>query len=417
MDLKILTSAVMEIAEDRGISQEKVVKIIADAIASAYKKEYGQKRQKIIAKLNPKTGDVKFWQIRQVVTKDMILSEEELGQESDKEKIRFNPERHIMLEDAKKIDSKIKKEDELKIPLKAKEDFGRIATQTAKQVILQKIKEAEREEILKEYKSKEGEIVSGIVQRIEPESIFFDIGKTSGILPKSEQIPGEFYRPGQRLKLYIIKVEESAKGPVIFLSRAYPKLISKLFELEAPEVSSKQVLIKSIAREPGSRTKLAVTTNEEGVDPIGSMVGQRGTRILAVINELGGEKIDIIEWSDKSEEYIINSLSPAKVAEVKIMPKNKAVALVPEDQLSLAIGKNGQNVRLAAKLTGWKIDVRSLEQAQEEEPAPEVVSTKEKEKKKTKKTVSTKDSAKKKEKKVKKKKKVKDENDNKIDKT
>jgi len=415
MDLKILTSAVMEIAEDRGIPQEKVIKIIADAIASAYKKEYGQKRQKIIAQLNSKTGDVKFWQVKQVVTKDMILSEEELGPEADKEKIRFNPERHIMLEDAKKIDSKIKKEDELKIPLKAKEDFGRIATQTAKQVILQKIKEAEREEILKEYKSKEGEIVSGIVQRIEPESIFFDIGKTSGILPKSEQIPGEFYRPGQRLKLYIIKVEESAKGPVIFLSRAYPKLISKLFELEAPEVSSKQVLIKSIAREPGSRTKLAVTTNEEGVDPIGSMVGQRGTRILAVINELGGEKIDIIEWSDKPEEYIINSLSPSKVAEVKIMPKNKAVALVPEDQLSLAIGKNGQNVRLAAKLTGWKIDVRSLEQAQEEEPAPAVASIKKEKKKKTKETVSTKDSAKKKEGKVKKK--VKDERDNKIDKT
>ncbi|GAI22514.1 unnamed protein product, partial [marine sediment metagenome] len=285
----------------------------------------------------------------------------------------------------------------------------------SKTSILQKIKEAEREEILKEYKSKEGEIVSGIVQRIEQESIFFDIGKTSGILPKSEQIPGEFYRPGQRLKLYIIKVEESAKGPVIFLSRAYPKLISKLFELEAPEVSSKQVLIKSIAREPGSRTKLAVTTDEEGVDPIGSMVGQRGTRILAVINELGGEKIDIIEWSDKSEEYIINSLSPAKVAEVKIMPKNKAVALVPEDQLSLAIGKNGQNVRLAAKLTGWKIDVRSLEQTQEEEQAPAVAPTKEKEKKKTKKTVSIKDSVKKKEKKVKKK--VKDKSDNKIDKT
>jgi len=374
VDLKTLTSAVMEIAEDRGIPQEKVIKIIADAIASAYKKEYGKKRQKIIAKLNPKTGEVKFWQVKQVVTEDMILLEEEKPASAKatagEEKIRFNPERHIMLEEAKKIDSKIKKEDELKIPLKTKEDFGRIATQTAKQVILQKIKEAEREEILKEYKSKEGEIVSGIVQRVEPESIFFDIGKTSGILPKSEQIPGEFYRPGQRLKLYILKVEESAKGPVIFLSRAYPKLISKLFELEAPEVSAKQVIIKSIAREPGSRTKIAVATNEEGVDPIGSMVGQRGTRVLAVINELGGEKIDIIEWSDKVEEYISNSLSPAKVAEVKIMPKNKAVALVPEDQLSLAIGKKGQNVRLAAKLTGWKIDVRSLEQAKkEEEPA------------------------------------------------
>jgi len=379
MDLKILTSAVLEIAEERGISQERVIKIIAEAIASAYKKEYGKKRQKIIAKLNPKTGDVKFWQIKQVVNQDMILSEQEIEEAREKGKptfdennteeikIHFNPERHIMVEDAKKINSKIKLNEELEIPLETKEEFGRIATQTAKQVILQKIKEAEREEILKEYKSKEGEIVSGIIQRIEPELIYLDIGKTSGILPKAEQIPKEFYRPGQRLKTYILKVEESAKGPVIYLSRIYPKLISRLFELEAPEVSAKQVIIKSIAREPGSRTKMAVTATEEGIDPIGSMVGQRGTRILAVINELGGEKIDIIEWSEKPEQYIINALSPAKIAEVKIMPKSKAIALVPDDQLSLAIGKNGQNVRLAAKLTGWKIDVRSLNQSSETE--------------------------------------------------
>ena len=361
MDLKILTSAVLEIAEERGISQERVIKIIAEAIASAYKKEYGKKRQKIIAKLNSKTGDVKFWQIKQVVNQDMILSEEEIEKAREKgkstlnennteeTKIHFNPERHILIEDAKKVNPKIKLDDELEIPLESKEEFGRIATQTAKQVILQKIKEAEREGILNEYKSKEGEIVSGIIQRIEPELIYLDIGKTSGILPKTEQIPKEFYRPGQRLKVYILKVEESAKGPVIYLSRIYPKLITKLFELEAPEVSAKQVIIKSIAREPGSRTKMAVTATEDGIDPIGSMVGQRGTRILAVINELGGEKIDIIEWSEKPEQYIINSLSPAKIAEVKIMPKSKAIAFVPDDQLSLAIGKNGQNVRLAAK--------------------------------------------------------------------
>ena len=367
----------MEIAEERGIPQERVIKIIAEAIASAYKKEYGKKRQKIIAKLNSKTGDVKFWQVKQVVSQDMILSEQEIEDLKEKGKpvfdensteeikIHFNPERHIMIEEAKEIDSKIKLNDELEIPLEQKEEFGRIATQTAKQVILQKIKEAEREEVLKEYKSKEGEIISGIIQRIEPESIYLDIGKTSGVLPKTEQIPKEFYRPGQRLKAYILKVEESAKGPVIYLSRIYPKLISKLFELEAPEVSAKQVVIKSIAREPGSRTKMAVTATEDGIDPIGSMVGQRGTRILAVINELGGEKIDIIEWSEKPEQYITNSLSPAKIAEVKIMPKSKAIALVPDDQLSLAIGKNGQNVRLAAKLTGWKIDVRSLSQADE----------------------------------------------------
>jgi len=412
MDLKILTSAIMEIAEERGISQEKVIKIIAEAIASAYKKEYGKKRQKITAKLNSKTGDVKFWQVKQVVNQDMILSEEEIEEarekgrpvfdenNTDEIKLHFNPERHIMIEDAKKIDPEIKLNDELEIPLETKEEFGRIATQTAKQVILQKIKEAEREEILKEYKSKEGEIVSGIIQRIEPESIYLDIGKTSGILPRTEQIPKEFYRPGQRLKVYILKVEESAKGPVIYLSRIYPKLISKLFELEAPEVSAKQVLIKSIAREPGSRTKMAVTATEEGIDPIGSMVGQRGTRILAVINELGGEKIDIIEWSEKPEEYIANSLSPAKIAEVKIMPKSKAIALVPDDQLSLAIGKNGQNVRLAAKLTGWKIDVRSLNQADEIEEELKQDAQKE-EKEKPKKKTKTKKSKEKKPKKEK----------------
>jgi N utilization substance protein A len=226
---------------------------------------------------------------------------------------------------------------------------------------MQKIREAERESIYEEYKSKEGEIISGIVQRLEPRMVFLDIGKTLGILPKEEQVPGEFYRPGQRLKVYVLKIEQSPKGPVIFLSRAYPKLISKLFELEVPEVSSGQVQIKSIAREPGFRSKIAVAASQEGIDPIGAMVGQKGTRVMAVINELGGEKIDIIEYSEKPEEYIANSLSPAKVLEVKIMPKNKALVLVPEDQLSLAIGKDGQNVRLAAKLTGWKIDVRSSE--------------------------------------------------------
>ena len=421
MDLKILTSAVLEIAEERGISQERVIKIIAEAIASAYKKEYGEKRQKIIAKLNSKTGDVKFWQIKQVVNQDMILSEEEIEEAREKgkptfdennaeeTKIHFNPERHIMIEDAKKINPKIKLDDELEIPLESKEEFGRIATQTAKQVILQKIKEAEREGILNEYKSKEGEIVSGIIQRIEPELIYLDIGKTSGILPKTEQIPKEFYRPGQRLKVYILKVEESAKGPVIYLSRIYPKLISKLFELEAPEVSAKQVIIKSIAREPGSRTKMAVTATEDGIDPIGSMVGQRGTRILAVINELGGEKIDIIEWAEKPEQYIINSLSPAKIAEVKIMPKSKAIAFVPDDQLSLAIGKNGQNVRLAAKLTGWKIDVRSLSQANEIEEEQEEIKqdTKEVKKAKPKKKTIKKEEKSNKEKKTKKTKTVK----------
>jgi len=386
-EIKSFASALSQIAEEKGIAQEKVVEVIEQALAAAYKKDYGKKGQIIKAKLSPKTGEVKFWQIKIIVSDEMIYSEEELEEfkekaekekksaeaeeEKDEGKVRFNPEKHIMLEEAKKINSKIKVGDELEIPLKKQGDYGRIAAQTAKQVILQKIKEAERESILEEYESKKGEIISGLVQRIEPRAVFFDVGKTVGILPKEEQISGEFYRPNQRFRLYILNVESTSKGPQIILSRAYPKMVSKLFELEVPEISAGQVSIKSIAREAGSRSKIAVLSDSEGMDPIGAMVGQRGTRVSAVINELGGEKIDIIEYSDESEKYIANSLSPAKVLEVKIMPKNKALVLVPEDQLSLAIGKDGQNVRLAAKLTGWKIDVRSPETEKAEEEKEE----------------------------------------------
>lgn len=376
MNLKILTSAVLEVAEERGIPQEKIFEVIEEAVASAYKKEYGKKKQKIVAKLTPGTGKMQFWQMKQVVTEDMLLSEDEIGEIKERkeageeiketEKIRFSPDRHILLEEAKKVDKTAKAEQEIKIALDPKESFGRIAAQTAKQVILQKIKEVEKEETFKEYKDKEGEVVSGIVQRIEPTAIFLDIGRTSGILPKKEQVVGEQYRPGQRLKLYVIATEQSSKGPQVVLSRIYPKLISKLFELEVPEINSGQVEIKSIAREAGSRSKIAVAGLEDGIDPIGALVGQRGTRILAVINEINGEKIDVIEWAENPEKFISNSLSPAKVLEVKILPKNKAQAIIPDDQLSLAIGKEGQNVRLAAKLTGWKIDVRSVEQVEQE---------------------------------------------------
>ena len=371
-------SAISQIAEERGISAEKVIETIEMAIAAAYKKEYGKKGQIIKCKLSPQTGEAKFWQVFQVVDELMIYSEEELEKAKERKeglppetealdgakKVRFNSEKHIMVQEAKKIKSEIKAGEELETPLKEEKDFGRIAAQTAKQVILQRIKETERETILEEYKTKEGEIVSGIVQRVEGRNIFLDVGKTIGVLTREEQVQGEFYRPGQRLKVYILKVESTQKGPVIFLSRAYPKLISKLFELEAPEIAAGNVVIRSIAREAGSRTKIAVESKMEGVDPIGSAVGQRGTRVQAVINELGGEKIDIIEYSEDPEKYIANSLSPAKVLEVKRLPKNKALVVVPEDQLSLAIGKEGQNVRLAAKLTGWKIDVRGPEAAE-----------------------------------------------------
>jgi len=717
MDIKNFASAIAQIAEEKGISAEKVLETIEMAIAAAYKKDYGKKGQIIKAKLDSESGDVKFWQVKLAVAKSMIYSEEELKKLAEKaaisqrpvsvenefseeeikgeKKVRFNPEKHIMLEDAKKIKPKIKAGEEFETPLEPQKDYGRIAAQTAKQVILQRIREAEKESIFSEYKSKEGEIISGIVQRIEGRNVFLDIGKTLGVLPREEQVMGEFYRPGQRLKAYVLKVDETPKGPIIFLSRAYPKLISKLFELEVPEISSGQVQIKSIAREAGSRSKIAVATEADEVDPIGSCfpgrtlilmedfsykpivqlskgevvfthlgnreiisktfkriwngttlkfevfgihqnlevtkehpllftlgydqkkefkeasrikkgylaiptlenvvfdktiyhfekekdflwvlgiylaegsldraevnftlskqekdkalkikdimekyggkvyiresncrpsvldiklfgeywrkifkelggeycdrkkinsrlmflspklqleifkgwkdgdgyfdkkrnrtiivttsenllwqmyhillrnkiranmqkrkdregrkdayqleiannktrdyrgffrgdyyfsrirkiergpcssgrqvynlevgddnsyiaysvaahncVGQKGTRVMAVINELGGEKIDIIEYSPEPERYIANALSPAKVLEVKILPKNKAQAVVPEDQLSLAIGKDGQNVRLAAKLTGWKIDVKGPEEEKKQE--------------------------------------------------
>lgn len=376
MDIKLFQRAMAQIAETRGISPEVIIETIESAIATAYKKDYGQKGQKIKAKFNPVSGDVKFWQVKLVVDETMLYTEEEIEElkaqkvtiyedfdkkegEEEIKKVVFNPEKHIMLADAQAKDAKINLGEELEIPLVTKQDYGRIAAQTAKQVILQKIREAEKQTIANEYKSKEGEIISGVVQRVEGNTILIDIGKTLGILNREEQIPGEFYRQGQRIKIYILKVEDGPKGSVVLLSRAYPKLVSRLFELEVPEISSGIVVIKSIAREPGYRTKMAVASTEERIDPIGSCVGQRGTRIMAVINELGGEKIDVILWQSDPEKFIANALSPAKVSGVKILANNSATVFVAEDQLSLAIGRDGRNVRLAANLTGWKIDVKA----------------------------------------------------------
>ena len=390
MDMQNFLSAISQLAEEKGIQHEKVLETVEHALASAYKKEYGKKGQIIKAKINSKTGETEFWREKLVVDDTMVyipkaeegeeeikvkkaylpkedeLNNEDLGEsEIGARRVRYNPERHVLVEELE--DSKLKPGEEMIISLENKQGFGRIAAQTAKQVVLQKIREAEKENILEEYKSKEGEIVSGIVQRIEGSNIYFDIGKSLGILPKEEQIRGEFYKEGQRLKLYVLKVDTTPKGPIIILSRAYPKLISKLFELEVPEIGSGQVEIKSIAREPGSRTKISVESMAEGVDPIGAMVGQRGVRVAAVISELGGEKIDVIEYSDDPAKYITNALSPAKVIDVQIMPKNTGLVIVPNDQLSLAIGKEGQNVRLSSKLTGWKIDVKSDEQLKAED--------------------------------------------------
>lgn len=391
MDLKSFTQAIQQIADEKGISKEKIAETIEMALAAAYKRDYGKRGQIIRASLDPATGGAVFRQIKIAVDGSMVKSEEEIEAEEEERakrmqeyaegkkekvkieeeeeeipdtaegrKVRFNPEKHLRIEEARLIRKDAKPGDELEFPLETRQDYGRIAAQTAKQVILQRIREAERDAVFEEYKDKEGELVSGIVQRLEGRNVFVDIGRTAGVIPPEEQIAFERYRLGERLRALVVLVEKNPKGPGIFLSRSHPRMLKKLFELEVPEIASGAVEIKSIAREPGSRSKIAVASHEGGVDPVGALVGQKGVRVSAVINEISGEKIDVIQWSEDPAAFIAQALSPAKVLEVEIMERAKmARVLVPEDQLSLAIGKGGQNVRLAAKLTGWKIDVRS----------------------------------------------------------
>lgn len=361
-------SAIMQIAEEKGIPKAIVIETIEAALAAAYKKDYGKRGQRIHAKFSEVSGDAKFFLVKDVV--DETLREFVEGNESeneidteeeilDEEKLpRYNPERDILLDEAKKIKKDAKIGDVIELELEPQNEYGRVAAQTAKQVIIQRIREAERDSMFAEYKGKEGEVVSGAVQRIEGRNAYIDLGKSTGVLFPSEQVQGEHLRIGQRVKVYLYKVESDPKGPGITLSRVHPDMVRKLFELEVPEIFSGTVEIKSIAREAGSRTKIAVYSAEEGIDPIGSCVGQKGTRVQAIIEELGGEKIDIIEWNEKPEKYIAAAISPAKVLKVELNEERKEAKItVPEDQLSLAIGKQGQNVRLAAKLTGWKIDV------------------------------------------------------------
>ncbi len=367
-------SAVLQIAEEKGIEREKVIEVVEAALAAAYKKDYGKKGQVIRAEFDEVTKDAKFFLVKEVVdeTTREFVEETEEGAEpsesvpapveegmSEEDRLpRYNPERDLTLDEAKAIKKGAKVGDIIETELPAESEFGRVAAQTAKQVIIQRIREAERESMFKEYKSREGEIVNGSVQRVEGRVVFVDLGKSVGVLFPSEQVEGETYRIGQRLKVYIQKVESDPKGPGITLSRATAEMVRHLFTLEVPEIANGTVVIKAIAREAGSRTKLAVHSDEEGVDPIGSCVGQKGTRVQAVIEELHGEKIDIIQWNDDADKFIRAALSPAKVLSVTLDEETKTAAVVvPEDQLSLAIGRRGQNVRLAAKLSGWKIDV------------------------------------------------------------
>ncbi|MEY3471070.1 MAG: transcription elongation factor NusA, utilization substance protein [Candidatus Parcubacteria bacterium] len=371
LDAKQFTFAISQIAEEKNIPEEKIIEVIESAIAAAYKKDYGEKSQIIKSKFNKDTGVFSIFQYKTVVSVDdegyIILKDgqsadslsqdqEELGE--DIKKIRFNPDRHISLQDAQSIQSDIVEGEEIVEELEPREDFGRIAAQTAKQVLMQKIREIERTTAFEVYKDRVGEIVVGTVQRIDRGIIFVDLGKGVGLLFPSEQVYADNYRIGSRYKFLIQSVETTDREPNIVLSRRSTDFVKTLFALEVPEIFGGSVEIVAISRDAGVRTKLAVKANGEGIDPVGACVGQRGTRVQSVINELGGEKIDIIEYSNNIEDFIKSAIAPAQVESINIDEPNKqATVIVPQDQLSLAIGGSGQNVRLASRLTGYDINL------------------------------------------------------------
>ncbi|MCX7843552.1 MAG: transcription termination factor NusA [Clostridia bacterium] len=338
-----LIHALEQLEKEKGIDKETLIEAIEAALISAYKRNFGI-AQNVRVYIDRNSGDVRVYAVKRATSspKNDLLE--------------------ISIDEARKINRNVEEDDTVEIEVTPKK-FGRIAAQTAKQVVVQRIREAERGIIFHEFSNKEGDIVTGVIQRIERKNIIIDLGKTEAVLPYSEQTPGEEYRFNERIKCYIIEVKKTTKGPQIMLSRTHPGLVKRLFELEVPEIHDGTVEIKSIAREPGSRTKIAVYAKDENVDPVGSCVGQKGTRVQAVVDELRGEKIDIIKWSSSPEEYISSSLSPAKVVRVDASEDEKSARVtVPDFQLSLAIGKEGQNARLAAKLTGWKIDIKSESQ-------------------------------------------------------
>lgn len=361
LDIKALKLAIEQLETERRIARDKLIDAIAASLAAAYKKEYGKKGQVVRAEIDLDAGTVSFEQIKTVVDDTLVRFTEEPESETDEREV-YNEEKHILLDDARIIKGNAAVGDEIAFSLEPKDDFGRIAAQTAKQVIMARIREAERTSILDEFGTKEGDIVSGYIQKVERGTVFVDFNRATGIIPPQEQIPGERYVRGSRIRGYLYHVEESPRGITLRISRTHPQFLAKLFAYESPEVASGVVEIKSIAREPGSRSKIAVWTEDNNIDPVGSCVGQKGVRVSTVMNELGGEKIDIIEWSPDPVEFVQKSLSPAKVLDLELNDEeHKATIEVTPDQLSLAIGKGGQNVRLAAKLTGWKIDIKGSE--------------------------------------------------------
>lgn len=338
--------ALDEITKEKGISKDVIYDALEAALVSSYKKNYGTS-QNAIVDINRETGNISVFAEMEVV-----------DEVEDKYK-------ELSLEEAKSIDPKYELGDIYRKEITPSK-FGRIAAQTAKQVVIQRIKDAEREVIYNDYVDRENELITGQIQRINRNVIYFDLGRTEAILPPSEQVEGIVYESGDRLKLYILEVKKTTKGPQIILSRSHPALVKRLFELEVPEIQEGLVEIYSIAREAGSRTKIAVYSNDENIDPLGACVGFKGSRVKTIVDELDDEKIDIVIWDKRIRNFIANALSPSKVVEVVVKEKDKsALVIVPDYQLSLAIGKEGQNARLAAKLTNWKIDIKSESQFDE----------------------------------------------------
>jgi N utilization substance protein A len=334
-----LNFVIDQVGKDKGIDRKVIIEALEQAVLTASRKKYGHQGE-IEVHYNEEAGEVELFLFKQVV--------EEVT----------NPETEISMEEAQELDSEAQIGDSLGVKLNT--DFGRIGAQTAKQVIIQKVRDAERENIYNDFKDRKGDLISGAVQRLEKGNVFINIGRAEAVLPVKEQIPGEVYRQGERIRAYILEVQKNSKGPQIFLSRTHPGFVSKLFELEVPEVSEGVIKIISAAREPGERAKISVYSSNRDVDPVGACVGMRGSRVQSVVQELRGERIDIIPWSQDQAKYVCNALAPAKISRVYIDEENRHMeVVVPDDQLSLAIGKKGQNVRLASKLTGWKIDIKS----------------------------------------------------------
>jgi transcription termination/antitermination protein NusA len=391
-----LSSAIRAVCEEKGLTYEAVVETIGLSLAAAYRKDFGQKNQNIKVKFNPETGESEIMDIKTVVanlpedyfdeegkvnekyrpkreeifisapvdgglrTPGQLPAQEIVGAsiEGEEDLIKFNPKTEIQLKDALLIKKDAELGEEIITNLEVPKEYGRMAAQTAKQVIIQKLREAEREMVLTEFKDKEHEVVTGVVQRKEGRNVLVDLGKAIGRLPMEEQIYGEKYDTGDKVKVYIKEVRSGSKGPEIILSRTSDEILKKIFFFEIPEISNGLIEIKGVAREAGNRSKVAIWTDQENVDPIGSCVGQRGSRIQTIISELGGERIDMVKYDDDPARYVSNALSPAKVISVDLnKEERRALVKVMPDQLSLAIGKRGQNVRLAARLTGWKIDI------------------------------------------------------------